>query len=100
MFAEIAFELGIPVHAYVPFYGQESRWPDHAKRMYRSMIHQCESVFFCADRPSKDAFLLRNAVMVKNADVAVAVWNGSPGGTAHAIDLIHIRGLPLTMIDV
>lgn len=101
LFAGIALELGIPVHAYVPFYGQESQWTDHAKRVYRSLLHRCDSVIFCADRPSKDAYLLRNAVMVQNADVAVAVWDGSPGGgTAHAIDLIHIKGLPLTIIDV
>lgn len=100
LFANICMEFGIPVHAYVPFEGQESKWPTIAQKKYRSLINQCDDVVVCAAHSSKGAFLFRNALMVRNSDSAIAVWDGSPGGTAHAVSLIKIAGLHCTMIEV
>lgn len=101
MFAEICMEFHMPVHAYVPFTGQEKRWPITAKNAYKSLINRCDEVVVCSDRQSKSAFILRNALMVKAADQAVAVWDGVPyGGTARTVELIQIARLPCVFIKV
>lgn len=100
LFAEICMEFGIPVHAYIPFDGQESRWPDRAKSTYRSLLHRCADVVICSCHPSKSAFLRRNAVMVKAADRAIAVWDGSPGGTGATVSMIKLSGKDLHVISV
>lgn len=100
MFAEICMEFRIPVHAYVPFEGQESRWPTQAVTKYRSLLHRCVDVTVCSDHPLMSAFLLRNAMMVRDSDSAIAVWDGSRGGTANTVDMINIRDIPLTMIAI
>jgi len=101
MFAEICMEFGIPVHAYVPFYGQEMKWPASAKSAYRSLLHRCDDVVICSDHPSKDAFLVRNATMVKDCDSAVAVWDGrSRSGTGATVSMIKISGKDLHVISI
>ena len=40
-FAEEALDLGVPVHAYVPFEGQESRWPEPSRYAYGKLLKRC-----------------------------------------------------------
>jgi uncharacterized phage-like protein YoqJ len=91
-----AVGLGIPVHAAVPFEGQESAWPPEAQQEYRSLIICCASrtvVFpggYCAY-----AMQLRNEWMVERCNRVMAMWDGSPGGTANCIEYATKRGVPI-----
>jgi uncharacterized phage-like protein YoqJ len=100
LYCRICFDHNIPVVAYIPFVGQESRWPVSSRRAYRALLGKCESVVTVCNRPSIAAMFERNANMVRDSDSAIAVWDGSSGGTGNAVSLIRRAGLPLTVIPV
>lgn len=89
-----AVGLGIPVHAAVPFEGQELAWSLESQREYRTLITCCASrtvVFpggYCGY-----AMQLRNEWMVDRATRMLAMWDGSPGGTANCLKYATKRGV-------
>ena len=91
-----AMSLGITVHAAVPFEGQENKWPPAAQQEYRNLLLCCATrtvVFpggYCAY-----AMQLRNEWMVDRCNQLMAMWDGSPGGTANCIKYANKRGVPV-----
>lgn len=84
--AETCVALGIPFTAAIPFEGQESKWPWRAQRHYRELLEMAEErVVVCPGdyRPFK--LQKRNEWMVDNCTLLIAVWDGSPGGTANCV---------------
>lgn len=76
----------IPFDAYVPFAGQESRWPASSQRRYRELLAKAADVVICSPggyHPGKMQH--RNERMVDMCDVLLALWNGTPGGTANCV---------------
>lgn len=91
-----AFNLDIPIIAAVPFKGQESRWPDESQRNYRALLKECEQVVYvCEDGYAVWKMQKRNEWMVDNCDVVLAMWNGSPGGTANCVRYAEKAGKPI-----
>lgn len=84
--AEVCVEMQVPFTAAVPFNGQESRWPEDSQRRYRELLAKASDVVVVSDG-GYEAWKMqrRNQWMVDNADVLVAVWDGSPGGTANCV---------------
>lgn len=86
VWALTAFSLNIPVIAAVPFEGQESIWPERSKQRYRMMIqHAAHVEYVCEPGYAPWKMQKRNEWMTDQADVLVAVWNGSKGGTANCV---------------
>ncbi len=83
--AQLCIDLSIPFDAYVPFNGQESRWPDASKREYLALLRKARKIRVIANAYSNAAFQRRNEAMVDDCDVLVAVWDGSAGGTANCV---------------
>jgi uncharacterized phage-like protein YoqJ len=85
IFANAAIKSGISLIAAIPFKGQESMWPESAKKIYYTILgHPLTTSKIICDggyHPSK--MQTRNMWMVDNCDELIAVWNGSPGGTAN-----------------
>lgn len=81
--AQLCVELGIPFAAYIPFNGQESKWPKSSQIEYLALLHQARCVRVIAGRYSTAAFQRRNEAMVDDCDALIAVWDGSSGGTAN-----------------
>lgn len=97
---EAAQELGLDVAAYIPFPGQESNWPESSKRHYVALLSKCKRVKVCCQGSySARKMQIRNEVMVDNADVCVAIWDGSSGGTGNCVH--YIRGVekPFLIVD-
>lgn len=93
--------LGIPWIAAIPFYGQETVWPMRSQVEYRSLIRTaqetkvvCHSVL----EPWR-AMQLRNEWMVDNCDILIAVWDGTPGGTANCVKYAQLMGKKIVYID-
>ena len=85
-FAEIGIEKNIPICAYIPFTGQESRWPKKSQEKYREILAKCKVAKIISPESSKNAFLQRNDAMVHDTDIAIAVWDGSSNsGTGYTI---------------
>lgn len=91
-----AISLGIPVHAAIPFAGQELAWPLESQAAYAALLGLCASktvVFpggYCGY-----AMQLRNEWMVDRANKILAMWDGSPGGTANCLKYATKRGVPV-----
>jgi len=98
--AEEAMVLDIPVHAAVPFKGQEDQWPEHKQRHYHELLARCERVEYISD-PGYEPWKMatRNFWMIDYTGLVVAVWNGSSGGTRNTVDEVLKRGQSFIHID-
>lgn len=84
--ADAGLNLGIPVHAAVPFAGQESRWPLESQKNFKRIIDQCATVtIVCKGAYSAAKMQTRNEWMVDKADRVCALWDGSSGGTGNCL---------------
>lgn len=81
-----ARRLDIPFIAAVPFKGYESRWPDHARRTFDVLLTQAAEVeYVCAEGYAAWKNQQRNEWMVDRAHKMLALWDGTPSGTAHCV---------------
>lgn len=90
--AMAADALKIPCHAYIPFVGQESRWPPDQQNFYRSLLAG-KKVVVCSEggyAPWK--MQIRNEKMVDASDLVLALWNGSNGGTRNCVSYASGKG--------
>mgnify|MGYP000852490524 CR=1 FL=1 len=53
---------------------------------YRALLKSAHGTRVIAPSPSKKAFDLRNRAMVDDCDLLIAIWDGSPGGTANCVE--------------
>lgn len=84
--ARAAINLGIPFDAYVPFAGQEWRWPAAAQYQYRQLLMFADRVIVCDQGPyAVYKMQRRNERMVDACDLVLALWNGAEGGTANCV---------------
>lgn len=99
--AKAALNKNIPCHAYIPFQGQECKWPEHAQQEYRNILTMCQKEFtispegYAAWKMHK-----RDRSMVDDADLCIAVWDGQPGsGTANTLNYIRQKAKPCLVIN-
>lgn len=83
--AEECVKAGIPFIAAVPCPGQDSLWPEQAKKRYRALLDKAVEVVIVSPSYSPLAMQKRNEWMVDHADALVAIWDGSSGGTANCV---------------
>lgn len=94
--AEAALELGIRLEAYVPFDGQDARWPAPARRRHAWLLGRAARVVTVSDGGyDLAAMRLRNVAMVEACGLVLALWNGRAGGTAHAVAHARSVGRPV-----
>ena len=99
-FAEIGIKFGIPVHAFLPFNGQEKYWSGAAKAHYYNLLDLASNVTVISDTQSHNAYLRRNIAMVEQSDHCIAVWDGGThSGTSHAVRNARERGVSIDIID-
>jgi len=78
--------------AVLPFEGQQDRWPRPDRERYLSILERADLVIpLVMGMPPRSPaharrlLLARNRWMVKAARAVIAVWDGSPGGTAYTV---------------
>jgi uncharacterized phage-like protein YoqJ len=99
-FVAVCIELKIPFVAAVPFEGQESTWPEHAQKEYKMLLELAdEVVYVCAPGYSPEKMQTRNCYIVDNSDVMLAVYDGTPGGTANTVNYANEVGKKLIFIN-
>jgi uncharacterized phage-like protein YoqJ len=100
--AEIAHEMGIPFTVMIPCVEQEAMWPREAKQRYWNMLEVASEVVQVSEKTyAEDKFCMqrRNMQMIDCADIVIAVWDGSTGGTKNAVDYAEESGLKIIFID-
>lgn len=84
--ATICINRNLPFIAAIPFVGQESMWPEAAQKRWRFLLGKAyETVVVCKGGYSPAKMQKRNEWMVDHADVLIAVWDGTPGGTGNCV---------------
>lgn len=97
--AGVALRVGVPYAVYVPFPGQESRWPAEAQEVYQQVLQRAARVVLCHTEPPRDdghagrLLLERNLRMLADARLVVAAWDGSNGGTSHCVRAARARDM-------
>lgn len=100
-FAELCMARDVQLHAFVPFTGQEKRWPEASQARYHRILGDCTtrritSPSIQAGAPGhliRDALLERNSRMLEHASIVIAVWNGEEsGGTWDAVRKARAAG--------
>lgn len=90
-----AIRCNVPFVAAVPFAGQERRWPTQARELYETILERAARVEVTSYGPSNEAFQIRNEWMVDRADLVLALFNGSRGGTRNCILYAQAKGVPV-----
>lgn len=85
--AAAANDQNIPFDAYVPFAGQESRWPAESQERYHTLLSYARQVIICSEGGYAGwKMMYRNKRMVRAADGVLALYDGQgQGGTAQAV---------------
>jgi len=85
--AEEALNQELEVHAFVPFPGQESRWPSHSQERYRKILDKTANVEYSADEYHRSVFFDRDIAMITGIDKVVALLNpeATSGGTFYTV---------------
>ena len=86
MCAEICIKLQIPFVAAIPFKGQESVWPKSSRDHYFELLSKADKQIIVSDGAYDiKKMQIRNEFMVDHADIVLACWDGSPGGTGNCM---------------
>lgn len=89
----------IKLNAAIPFQGQESKWPEQSKLLYRAILSKCDTKrIVSAGGYSAKAMQDRNIFMADRGDYIISVWNGSPGGTGNCVRYALSRDIPVFRI--
>jgi uncharacterized phage-like protein YoqJ len=98
--AMIAYKLGIPFLAAIPFENQESKWPEKSQKTYRILRKLAtEEAIVSEGSYSVDKMQTRNVWMVDNCNHLIAVWDGSAGGTSNCVKYAESIGKSIYYIN-
>lgn len=76
-----------------PFDGYIERWNDAQKAEYAELLLQYDEVIKASERSGRDAYLLRNRLLVDGASVCIAYCHKYRSGTAYTIRYAKAQGL-------
>lgn len=88
----------LKIIAAVPCRGQEKQWPEKAQNYYHTLLKQADVVKVIADSYTNTCMKERNQWMVKHCTGAIAVYDGSSGGTCHAVNALMTAKKPIVII--
>ena len=88
--AELVLELkqtypDIELHAAVPCRNQAVKWRERDKIRYGNLLVQCDNVYCHSEEYTATCMIERNYYMIDHCDLLLAVWTGTPGGTAKTV---------------
>lgn len=83
---ETCINMCIPFIAAIPFQGQELAWPLLSQRYYECLLDSAEEVHYvCSPGYAAWKMQARNQWIVDHCDKLLAMWDGTPGGTANCV---------------
>ncbi len=84
----------------IPFEGQSEKWSESSRRRYFRLAEECDKLTVLHSSYSPDCMMDRNRYMVDHADLLLAVYNGSSGGTQATMLYALRKGLEIVEISV
>lgn len=98
--ARVAYRNRVPFICAKPWAGHKPRVAD--KNDYENALTHAKSVVDVdpsQEFPGNWVYQKRNEWMVDNADMVIAVWDGTSGGTANCVKYAQKREVPIWRID-
>jgi uncharacterized phage-like protein YoqJ len=89
--AGVWYRMGVPYVAAVPFPNQAGRWPEQSRAAYEIALRLAVGVICVSERDprnseeARDMLFRRDDWVVSACDELIAVFDGTPGGTAHTV---------------
>jgi len=93
---EVAIGMGIDLTSAKPWAGFRPRQLD--RELYKYVIDNSKEVVDVTEYenyPGPWVYQVRNKWMVDHADIVVAVWDGTPGGTANCGNYAADKNIPI-----
>ena len=75
----------VTLEAAIPFAGQADHWKDTEKARWQRIYDNSDYITVVSKSYTKDCMSKRNRYMVDNANVVLAAYNGSKGGTQNTL---------------
>ena len=102
--AEIVLDLKskyphITLESAIPCETQAVKWSMAQRERYYDIAAQCDKETMLQSHYSPDCMDKRNRYMVDQADVLIAVWDGSPSGTGKTVRYAHQQGKSVITIN-
>jgi len=109
--ASLALRRAFAVHAVLPFVGQESKWRMGERETYRAILSAAWRVTTLQSQEPRSKQQAVSWLYARNTWMAdyvgspgrlscgIAIWNGEPSGTAHAVTRFRERSVPLLTIN-
>lgn len=95
-------DKGLPIkfEAAVPCWNQDSKWHGESREIYKNLVSKADVVTVVHEGPyNYTCMQRRNEYMVDKANVLVAVWDGSPGGTSNCVHYAEKKGVRIIRVD-
>jgi uncharacterized phage-like protein YoqJ len=101
LFAKMAIENDTPFIAAIPCYGQAAVWPKRSQDIWRDLLNKASEIINVSGQIGyKSEYMQqRNIWMVDNCDLLIAVWDGTPGGTANCVKYAISKNKPWIHIN-
>lgn len=91
---------GIKLVGVIPFEEQAATWSEAWRSRYFSLMSKSDDEVLISAHYTKDCYHRRNRYMVDNADVLIAVYNGSDsGGTAYTVRYANQKGKMVVVLE-
>ena len=88
----------VSLFAALPCPSQDARWPAPPRARYRSLLARADGQMTLCERYTPYCMGARNLWMVEHASRLIAVFDGSPGGTANTVKHAENFGLDIVRI--
>ena len=80
----------VQIFAALPCQNQNSKWKDD--KYWKTLMENVDTIHYVHDGPyTQSCMQERNIFMVDRADEILAVWDGTPGGTANCVNYAKLK---------
>lgn len=93
--AQVALKMGLPLHLYLPFPGQESNWPSDSRKEYERIKSLATNVVYSSETYYPEVFLKRDIDMITGCGKILALLNpeATSGGTFYTVNKAKELGI-------
>ncbi len=92
-----ALDLGLELWGYIPCLRQDAMWDSANCARYQRIVDRCAKTVYAYQGLYPGAWCMdrRNRMMVDDADMVLALYNGSAGGTGNCVAYAEEVGKPV-----
>ena len=85
--AEVALEMNIELHAYVPFPNQHIKWPTESQNKYKEILDSATKINYTSQNYHPKVFLDRDLEMITGVEKVLSLLNPivTSGGTYYTV---------------